>query len=718
MLFTILKRFLHRLLTLLYQVEVRGLENYKNAGKRVLIIANHTSFLDPLLLGVFLPDRVTFAINTHIAHSRWIRPFLRLSNVVEMDPTNPLSLKSLISYLKTDKKAVIFPEGRITVTGSLMKIYDGTGMIADKSKATILPVRIDGAEYTYFSRLRNIMRMRLFPKITINILPPARLAPANESRGKERRKYSGHVLADLMTEMMFTTSHYRQPVFSALLEARQIHGGGHVVAEDLERKPLTYNQLIARSIVIGSQLKALTSENENVGVFLPNAVQTLLVVLGLQLYGRVPAMLNFSTGFAGMISACRTAEIKTVLTSRRFLEKSQLADEAARLGQSVKLTYLEDIGEKTDLAEKIKGFVKGMTAQYWYKHAHIDPDSPAVVIFTSGSEGSPKGVVLSHTNILANDKQLGSRVDFTAQDIVLNALPMFHSFGFTIGTMLPVLNGMKTFLYPTPLHFSVIPEIAYEINATILFGTNTFLAAYGKKAHAYDFYSIRYVFAGAEKLHESTRNQWSLKFGIRILEGYGATETSPVVSANTPLECKAGTVGRFMPGMRYQLEKIPGIANGGLLHVAGPNIMLGYYLPENPGILAPPASTYGKGWYETGDIVEVDEDGFITICGRSKRFAKIGGEMVSLTVAEQLASKLWPDAQHAVVSLPDPKKGEQLVLVTTHKNASAKEMMDRAEGIGAINIPKKILKTDHIPLMATGKTNYIAVVEIAADRIA
>lgn len=712
-----LKNFLHWLLTLIYKVEVKGLDNFEKAGDRVLIISNHTSFLDPLLLGVFLPGDITFAINTHISERWWIKPFLGLSHVFPMDPTQPLSLKALIGHLQGNTKTVIFPEGRITVTGSLMKIYDGTGMIADKSAAAILPVRIHGAEYTHFSRLRNIVRLRWFPKITIQILPHTTITAQDKLRGKARRKYCGHVLTDIMCEMIFATSHYQQTIFSALLEARTIYGSKHIVAEDLERKTLSYNALITRSIVIGNALKSITQLGENIGVFLPNSTKTINVVLGLQLYGRIPAMLNYSTGSSGMTSACKTAQIKTVLTSRRFIELGKFDADADALAKQVNLVYLEDLAKSISIIDKLKALLQCKTANYWYDHQLVSPDSPAVVLFTSGSEGQPKGVVLSHSNILANHNQLVARINFNAQDVVLNFLPMFHSFGFTVGTMLPILNGMKTFFYPSPLHYSVIPEIAYDIGATIMFGTNTFLGAYAKKANPYDFYNLRYVVAGAEKLQDNTRQLWADKFGIRLLEGYGATETAPVASVNTPMDYRAGTVGRLMPEMQYKLEQVPGIDDAGVLHVYGPNIMKGYLLPDNPGKLIPPKSIYGDGWYDTGDIVHVDEDGFVSIQGRSKRFAKVSGEMVSLAAVEQLAAKAWPDAQHASTNLPDEKKGEIVILLTTQKGVDSKQLLALSEGVHAISLPKKIFVVDKIPVLATGKINYPEVNQIAENLV-
>ena len=707
-----LKKTLRSILKLLYRVEVIGLENYYLAGKRVLIVANHCSFLDPPLLSVFLPDDINFAINTHISQKWWIKPFLGLSKVFPIDPTHPMSLKNLIHHLQQDSKTVIFPEGRITLTGSLMKIYDGTGMVAEKSGAMILPIHISGTQYTPLSKLQGLMRLRWFPKITLHILPPTHIEARKELSGKNRRKYSGHVLADLMVDMQFMASKTQQTLFASLLDARDVHGGNHEVAEDLERIPLSYNALITRSLIIGNALKNMTETNENIGLLLPNSSKTLCVLLGLSIHQRVPAMLNYSTGSAGMIAACQIANVKTVLSSRRFIDLAHLENEADLLKEHVNIIYLEELAQQITTSDKLRGAWQSKTARSWYKN-NADANAPAVILFTSGSEGTPKGVVLSHANILSNHQQVAARINFNPKDVVLNFLPMFHSFGFTIGTLLPVLNGMKTFFYPTPLHFSIIPEIAYETSATIMFGTNTFLSAYGKKAHPYDFYNLRYVVAGAEKLQENTRELWQDKFGIRILEGYGATETSPVVSVNTPMDYKAGSVGRILPHINYRLEPVDGIEEAGRLHVQGPSIMLGYLLSTSAGVLQPTESIYGKGWYDTGDIVHVDDDGFLSIRGRSKRFAKVGGEMVSLTVVEQLAMKAWENANHAAISLPDIKKGEQIILITTQKQATVSELSKSSTGVTAINLPKKILFVDAIPVMTTGKTDYVALTKWA-----
>jgi acyl-[acyl-carrier-protein]-phospholipid O-acyltransferase/long-chain-fatty-acid--[acyl-carrier-protein] ligase len=416
------------------------------------------------------------------------------------------------------------------------------------------------------------------------------------------------------------------------------------------------------------------------------------------------------------VTACLTAKIKRVYTSRHFVTVGNLTEMVRQIEENgVTVCYLEDMRDTVGTWHKLKGFLMAQAPHMAYNLVNSSkaatllrkPDVPAVVLFTSGSEGTPKGVVLSHTNIQANRFQMTACVDFTGSDKVFNALPVFHSFGLTGGMLLPLLSGVKVFFYPSPLHYRIIPEMSYDTNATILFGTETFLSAYAKYAHQYDFYSVRYVFAGAEKLRDQTRLLWSQKFGVRIFEGYGTTETSPVLATNTPMENRVGTVGRLLPGIDYQVKPVPGIDEGGLLVVSGPNVMMGYLLADNPGVLQPLAD----GWYDTGDIVTVDEVGFVTIKGRVKRFAKIGGEMVSLTMVEQQINALWPGHQHAVVSLPDERKGEQIILVTTFADASREAMVAHAKSVqmGEIAIPKKIKVVKTMLLLGSGKVDYLAV---------
>lgn len=713
----IIRHIARKLLRLMYRVEVDGEINFRKAGDRVLVIANHQSFLDAVLLALFLPEMPVFAINTHVAKKWWVKPFLSVVSTFPIDPTNPMAAKAIIDEVKKGRKCAIFPEGRITVTGSLMKVYEGPGMIADKSGAMIVPVHIQGAKYTPFSRLKGKERIRWFPKITLSILEPRRFSVDESLKGRQRREYIGRKLQDMMSEMLFNASHYRRPLFKVLLDAMATHGGGHKILEDIQRQPMTYRQLVARSLILGRKLAAHTREGEYIGVLLPNMASTMVMFLGLHAFGRVPAMMNFSTGTHNVVSACKTAQLRYVYTSRRFIEIAKLEEMAQAIeAAGVTLHYLEDVANTVSLSEKLEGMLAAYLPFLWQSRLDaVYADDPAVVLFTSGSEGTPKGVVLSHANLMANRAQLAARVDFGGTDIVFNALPVFHSFGLTGGTLLPLLSGVKVFFYPSPLHYRIVPELVYDTNATILFGTDTFLSGYARFAHPYDFYSIRYVFAGAERLKEETRRTWAEKYGVRIFEGYGATETSPVVTINTPMQNKAGSVGRLLPGIAHRIEPVPGVERGGRLRVSGPNVMVGYLLADNPGMLVPPED----GWYDTGDIVDVDAEGFITILGRAKRFAKIGGEMVSLAAVENWLCELWPDAHHAVVSVPDEKKGEQLVLVTNRKDANRDAMLRFAKerGIGELSIPKNLMVVEEVPLLGTGKTDYVKVKAMAEESV-
>jgi acyl-[acyl-carrier-protein]-phospholipid O-acyltransferase/long-chain-fatty-acid--[acyl-carrier-protein] ligase len=498
-----------------------------------------------------------------------------------------MAAKSLIKTVQSGKKCVIFPEGRITVTGALMKVYEGPAMVADKSEAPILPVRIDGAQYSPFSRIRDKVRTRLFPKITITVMEPRKFDVPHDMHGRKRRQLAGTKLHAVMAEMIFATRDTDRTLFEGLLEARGIHGGKQTVLEDVERRPADYRRVVRSSLVLGRRLSQYGAPGQAIGVLLPNSVGTAIVFFALQANGQVPAMLNFSTGSGTMISACKTAKIGTVVTSRRFIRLAQLSEAVDALSQHAAIVYVEDIIKSIALHDKIYAVFAGAFARSIHRRCKRSAGDPAVILFTSGSEGAPKGVVLSHRNILSNVYQLGAVVDFNPSDIVFNALPVFHSFGLSAGMLLPALSGIRTFLYPSPLHYRIVPELVYDTNATIMFGTDTFLTGYARMAHPYDFYSIRYVFAGAERVKSETRATWAEKFGLRILEGYGTTETSPVLATNTPMHYRAGTVGRFLPGIVYKLEPVQGIERGGQLLVSGPNVMLGYLRAESPGRLEP-----------------------------------------------------------------------------------------------------------------------------------
>lgn len=710
----LIRSFLISILKLMYRVEVKGLENYYKAGTRIVIIANHASLLDGVLLAVFLPDRLTIAIDTTMAEKALVRHAIKLVNAVKIDPTNPMSAKLLISLAKQDNRIVIFPEGRLTVTGAIMKIYEGPGLIADKANASILPIRIEGAQYSPFSYLKGKVRIRFFPKITLTILEPRQFSVPENIKGRERRKRISAKLYDLMTDMLFVTSDIDDTLFASLLSASKVHGKKHIVLEDVEFQPINYKKIILASFVLGRKISRVTKKNEYLGFMLPNSVGSVVTFFAMQAFHRVPAMINFSGGEKNVILACQTAQIKKVYTSRRFIQLAKLQHIVDAISkQDIAVIYLEDVKSQINVLNKLIGLLLSCFAETYYfwkngiKHDDIaaTTSKPAVILFTSGSEGAPKGVALSHQNLQANRFQAMARIDFNPTDKILNALPMFHAFGLNCGTLLPIVSGMRVFMYPSPLHYRVVPSIAYSINATLIFATNTFLNGYARFAHPYDFYSIRYVFAGAEKLQVETAHLWMNKFGIRILEGYGTTETGPVLAINTPMENQFGTVGRLLPRIEYQLQPVEGINEGGRLFVKGPNVMLGYMFSHAPAVIHPVPDR----WHDTGDIVSINEFGFITILGRAKRFAKIAGEMVSLTAIEDLLYQLWPNAQHAVMNIPHERKGEQIILITSQKEATRHDILDhfRKKGLSELYIPSDIkIVLPKLPVLGSGKVDY------------
>ncbi len=696
----------------LFRMEVKGIDNLSKAGSNRIIALNHVSFLDAGLALSLLDNKPVFAIDVGIAKLWWVRPFVMLTNAMQLDPLKPMAVRSLIEAVRAGNPLIIFPEGRITVTGSLMKVYDGAALVADKSNAEIVPVRIEGLEQTPFSRLkRSQVRRRWFPKVTVTILEPVKLTVDPELKGRKRRLAAGAALYGIMSDLVFRTTSTDRTMVEAVMQAADTHGRRRVAIEDPVSGTLSYKRLLAGAAILGAKLMPIAQEGRAVGVMLPNVNAAVVTILGLMTAGRVPAMINFTSGAANILSACKAAQIDTILSSRAFIERARLGNLVAAIEKAVRIIYLEDIRAGITLGDKIRGLINANKPLVERK-----PDDWAAILFTSGSEGVPKGVVLSHRNMLANAAQAAARIDFGREDKVFNVLPVFHSFGLTVGVMLPLVFGVRVYLYPSPLHYRTVAELIYAVNATIMFGTDTFLAGYARVAHPYDFRSLRYILAGAEPVKETTRRTYMEKFGLRILEGYGVTETAPALALNTPMFNKFGTVGRILPGMETRLEKVEGVEEGGRLYVRGPNVMLGYLQADNPGVLERPV----EGWHDTGDIVAIDEQGFLTIKGRARRFAKVGGEMISLAALEALASELWPNALSAVVAVPDPRRGERLILLTQQKGATRGDFQSfaKAKHASELMIPSEVWVLDKLPVLATGKADMVAVGKLVEERLA
>ena len=508
----------------------------------------------------------------------------------------------------------------------------------------------------------------------------------------------------------FDIARTRKSLFGALLDARDRFGRNKAALEDLERQPVTFGRLVLGSLVLGRKLAGLTRERETVGVLLPNVQAIAVTLFGLNAFGRVPAFLNFTAGSKNLKAACEIAGITTIVTSRRFVEQGRLDEIVAELQEGRRVLWLEDVRGTLTSFDKLRGLLESWMARRVHARAKVSPDDPAVVLFTSGSEGVPKGVALSNANLVANAYQVKALAGdvLTPDDVFFDPLPIFHSFGLTAGLLTAVLNGMKSVLYPSPLHYRQIPKLIAGTRATVLLATDTFLQGYARAAGENDLASVKLVIAGAEHVKPETRKLWA-KHGTQIVEGYGATECSPVIACNLPDRNRPGSVGFLLPGIEWRLEPVEGIQEGGRLYVRGPNVMRGYLDPAAPGGIRPPEG----GWHDTGDIVTV-EDRIVTIRGRAKRFAKIGGEMVSLAAIEATVQQLWPDFNHVVVALPDPRKGEQIVLVTDKPDADRDALLAHAQrqGFPELWVPKAIL-VSNIPVLGSGKTDYPATVEMA-----
>jgi acyl-[acyl-carrier-protein]-phospholipid O-acyltransferase/long-chain-fatty-acid--[acyl-carrier-protein] ligase len=684
--------------------DVRGL-----SGRGALIVCNHPSVLDGLLLGLFLPLRCTVVVTSAERQHRLMRWLLHAIDHVECDLADPNSLKQLLRLAANGKALVLFPEGRVSRTCALGKLYEVVASAAVKSGHELVPVHLSGAALGRLGAHHHARR--LLQRVTLTVGTPVGLAALHTLPSRDRRRHATRVLREAMEHTAFVAG-ARHGVFEALLDTIRVRGRRTCILQDVRGKK-TYGGLLLESLGLGRLVARISGDGENVGVLLPNLAVTVSLFLGMCAMRRVPGMLNYSAGPDAVALACAAAGISTVITSRKFVDVARLHSTVRAL-DNVSVVYLEDLRARVTVADRLWLL---LFACWWPRRAmrRSGAHDPAAILFTSGSEGRPKAVVLSHAAVLANIAQITAVIDVRADDRFLCALPLYHTYGLIACTLLPLINGTRLFLYTTPLHYREIAEIAYGHDCTYLFGTSTFLSQYARHAHPLDFSSLRYVISGGEKLDPQVAIIWLEKFGLRILEGYGATECGPAMTLNSPHSFCAGSVGRFLPGIEHRIVPVPGMSRGGALHVRGPNLMTGYCLPDLPGVLQPPQSDLGAGWFATGDLVEIDAAGFVTVFGRAKRFAKIAGEMISLEAVEWIAARASPAHGHAAIVHALPDRGESTLLFTTDPTLDRNKLHRAATEAGKqdLAVARRVVHVAELPLLGSGKIDYPALRKLA-----
>jgi acyl-[acyl-carrier-protein]-phospholipid O-acyltransferase/long-chain-fatty-acid--[acyl-carrier-protein] ligase len=701
-----MKTFFRLLLRVLFRFRVYNLDALKTPGP-VLLVPNHCSWIDWLFLWVCLEEDWKFVTSSISAQTSWLHRMLMINHyTLPVDTNSPYAVKHMAEFLKGGGRLVLFAEGRLSRTGTLMKLFDGTGFLIFKTKAKVITAYLRGAGCLPYSP--NPGWKKCFPHVTAHFSAPLAAPELGEiSTGRARTRLTNWLRDQMVRQQFEVEMAFGAPNVLAAVAETALKHPGQIILEDATLQVLTYRKLMVGADVLAQDLRGAVTDGERVGLLLPNVNATPVVILALWSLGKVPAVLNFSSGTPTMLACAALAGLKHIVTSHAFLERAKIsADDFLKAG--ISLIYLEDVRAGITGSQKFLTLLRHVFRLSSANHNSTAAGSTAVIVFTSGSEGAPKGVELTHANILTNIRQMLAVTDITDGDRLFNCLPLFHSFGLTVGTFLPLVRGIYVFLYPSPLHYRMVPAAFYEHDCTIFLSTNTFLNGYARKAHPYDFRSLRYLFCAAEKLQEATALAWSQKYGVRILEGYGATECAPCISVNTPLEPRYGSVGRLLPGMDYELEPVEGVKDGGRLFVHGTNVMKGYLNAEANAKF----QSLG-GWYDTGDIVSVDAEGYLHIMGRMKRFAKVSGEMVSLTAVEDALAGAFPQyglhCQITIITRPEEDKGEALIAVTNEPKLTLDEIRAaiKAKGLTNLSVPREIKVVKEIPKLGTGKVNHL-----------
>jgi len=730
--FAVLPDFLLRFaglvaMRLVYRLRILGEENLPTEGP-ALLVPNHVTWVDALLLTATSQRRIRFVMKREIYNTPIARGLFRLMGVIPVSPED--SKKELLAFMRQAREALdagylvcIFAEGALTRNGMLAPFRGGFERIVKGTDYPIIPVYLGGAwgSVLSYAHGRLLSRLPALRSYTITVLFGTPM-PAASTAMEVRQK-----VAELSCEYFQTLKPQRKSLEWSFIECARQSWRRKAMADSTGRT-LTYGHALTGAVALGKVLEAHIGETPHVGLLLPPSTGGALTNLALMLRGRVPVNLNYTASEVALRSAIQQCGITTIVTSKAFLEK------LPALSELEGLLLLEDLLPALGRKEKALAFLQArfLPSRLLCGRTDFSADSVATVIFSSGSTGAPKGVMLSHHNILSNIEAMRMVFRVSAHDNIASALPFFHSLGFTATLWFPLVSGLSAVYHPNPMDAATIARIVREHRSTLLLGTPTFLTTYLRKATREDFASLRLVITGAEKLKSRLADAFEERFGVRPLEGYGATELAPVIALSLPdVELdhvrqpgsKEGAVGHPIPGVAIQVvdpethvELKPG--QPGLLKVKGPNVMLGYL--NNP---AKTAEAVRDGWYVTGDIGIMDEDGFIHITDRLSRFSKIAGEMVPHgAVEDELHTRLGQAGVVAVTALPDEKKGEKLVVIYVKAATSAAALQQHLAESALPNLwkpgPESYLAVDALPLLGTGKMDLQGLKDLARNAFA
>ncbi|HEY2930379.1 MAG TPA: acyl-[ACP]--phospholipid O-acyltransferase [Acidobacteriota bacterium] len=705
-----------------YRIRVIGRDNIPERGG-ALFVCNHLSFVDALLLLASTDRRIRFVMFKGFYDQKLIRPFARMMKSIPISSTGGpreviRSLRQASRAIQEGRVVCIFAEGQITRTGQLLPFRRGFERIMKSVDAPIIPVHLDGVWGSIFSFQRGRFlwkRPRRIPyPVTVTFGAPMRAASgAAEVRQEVQR---------LAAEAFSLRQQYLKPLHVDFARQARRHPFRLAVADGLNPR-VSYLGLLVRSVFLARLLRSRFAADEKIGLLLPPSVAGAVANIAALLCGKVPVNLNYTVSQPIFDSCVRQCEIRTIITSRQFLEKVRLAVPASSL-------LMEDLaGEKTvfRFAFALLSAIllpAGFLARRLSAAESKGVDTLATIIFSSGSTGEPKGVMLSHRNIRSNLEGLAQVFAPTRHDRIMGILPFFHSFGFTATIWFPLLNGMAAIYHPNPFDSRAVGVLAARCRATMLLATPTMLQSLIRRCEPELLGGLQYVIAGAEKLSAAVARSFEERFGIHVMEGYGCTECSPVVSVNVPdfrsagfyqAGHRSGTIGQPLPGVSVQIvdpATLQPVLSGqpGLLLVKGGNVMIGYLnRPDKT------AEVIRDGWYVTGDIAMVDEDGFIHVTDRLSRFSKIGGEMVPHLRIEEALQELTGIGEQvlAVVGVPDDRKGEKLVVLHTLPDQVLERLLANLDKSGLPNLwiprPNAFFRIENIPLLGTGKLDLSAV---------